>query len=51
MKVKNEKDKNNLFIQDINSNDKAFTYKIFRYFYSLFHEKKEFQIFLKFIQI
>ena len=51
MKLKNDKEKNNLLIQDINSNDKAFTNKIFRYFYSLFQEKKEFKIFLKFIQI
>ena len=51
MKVKNDKEKNNIYIQDINSNDKTFTYKIFRYFYSLFQEKKEHKLFLKFIQI
>ena len=50
MKVKNDQEKSNLFIQDINSNDKTFRYKIYRYFYSLFQEKKEFQLFLKFIQ-
>ena len=51
MKGKNDKDKNNLFFQDINANDKTFSYKIFRYFYSLFQEKIEFQLFFKFIQI
>ena len=51
MKVKNDKDKNNIYFQDINSNDKTFTYKTFQYFYSLFQEKKEHKLFLKFILI
>ena len=51
MNIKNDKEKNNLFIQDVNTNDKDFTNKIFKYFYSLFQEKKEFKIFLKFILI
>ena len=36
MKLKNEKNKNSLLIQDININNKALRYKIFQYFYSLF---------------
>ena len=51
MKLKNDKENNNLLIQDINANDKTFTYKIFRYFYSLFQGKKEFKSFFKFLQI
>ena len=51
MKLKNDKEKNNFLIQDLNSNEKTFTYKIFRYFYSLFQLKKEFKLFLKWIQI
>ena len=51
MELKNDKENNNLLIKDINSNDNAFTYKIFRYFYSLLHERKEFTLFFKFLQI
>ena len=51
MKIKNGKEKSNIYIQDINSNEKAFIYKIFRYFYSLFQDKKESKLFLKFIQL
>lgn len=40
MKVKKDKEKNSFFIQDINNNDKSFTYKIFKYFYVLFANKK-----------
>jgi len=47
MKIQNEKEKNSLLIQDINVNKKALTYKIFRYFYSLNQEKKEYNLFLK----
>ena len=46
MKLKNEKDKNSLLIQDININ-KTLRYKIFRYFYSLLQEKKEYSLFFK----
>ncbi len=46
-----EKDKKSLFIHDFNTNEKTFTNKIFRYFYSLFQEKKEFKLFWKYIQI
>ena len=49
MKIKNGKDKNSLLIQDININKKELTYKIFRYFYSLNQEKKEYNLFLKLI--
>ena len=51
MKVKNDKEKNNFFIQDINNNDKSFTYKIFKYFYVLFLNKKSFKPILKCILI
>ena len=47
MKLKNEKDKNSLLIQDININKKSLKYKIFRYFYSLNQEKKEYNLFFK----
>ena len=47
MKLKNEKNKNSLLIQDININNKSLRYKIFQYFYSLFQEKKEYNLFLK----
>jgi len=47
MKLKNEKNKNSLLIRDININNKALRYKIFQYFYSLFKEKKEYNLFLK----
>jgi len=40
-------DGGNAIIQNINNNEKAFTYKIFKYFYSLFQEKKEFKSFFK----
>ena len=32
MRSKNEKDKNTFFIQDINTNDKTFTYKFLNIF-------------------
>ena len=52
MRMKNDKQNNSLFIQDINSNNnKTFSYKIFKYFYALFQEKKEFNIFFKYIMI
>ena len=51
MRLKNEKDKNTFFIQDINTNDKTFTYKIFKYFYVLFENKKSFKPLLKCIII
>jgi len=47
MKIKNEKEKNSLLIQDLYINKKTLTYKIFRYFYSLNQEKKENNLFLK----
>ena len=51
MKKKNELDKNIFTFQDINSDDKTIILKIFRYFYSLFQERKEFNPFLKYIQL
>ena len=45
--MKNVKRKNSLFIRDINSNDQTFTFRIFRYFYSLYEEKREFKAFIK----
>ena len=47
MKLKNEKEKNSLFIQEINLNKKTLIYKIFRYFYSLFQARKEYTLFYK----
>ena len=51
MKMKNDKEKNNLYFQDISSNENTLTNKIFKYFYSLFQEKKEFKSFFKYIQL
>ena len=45
--MKKKKEKNSLLIQDININKKTLTYKIFRYFYSLNQEKREYNLFLK----
>ena len=45
--MKNVKGKNSLFIKDINSNEQTFVYRIFRYFYFLYGEKKEFKSFIK----
>ena len=49
--MKGDKEKNSLFIQDISSNDKDYTISIFRYFFSLYIEKKEYKSFIKFILI
>ena len=38
--MKEDKEKTAFFIQDLNINDKTMINKIFRYFYSLFQEKK-----------
>ena len=46
-----EEEKKSFFLQDIFTNNKTFRNKIFRYFYLLFQEKKEFQLFWKYIQI
>ena len=46
MKINERKDKNDLFFQDININNKNFTFKMFFYFYSLFQNKKENNSFL-----
>ena len=40
-----------LFLQDVNSNDNNFSFKIIRYFYSLFMVKKETKLFVKYFQI
>ena len=49
--MKEDRERNAFFIQDLNINDKTITNKIFRYFYSLFQEKKEFNSFFKYLQI
>ena len=51
MKIKNEEEKNTLFIRDINSNNNSYTYKLFKYFYFLIHGKKQTNLFLKYILI
>ena len=38
--MKEYRERTAFFIQDLNINDKTITNKIFRYFYSLFQEKK-----------
>ena len=45
------KEKNDIFIQDFNLSEKTINHKIFHYFYSIFHEKKENSLYLIFIQI
>ena len=44
-----DKEKYDLFFQDISMNDKTVSYKIFKYFYSLSHEQKELNSFLIYI--
>ena len=51
MKLKNGKEKDTLFIQDLNTNDKSFTFKIFKYFYALYDNKKSFKPVIKCIMI
>ena len=51
MKTKIEKERNNYYFQNVNTNDKNFKYKIFRYFYSLFQLRKEYKSYLKIILI
>ena len=50
MKKKNEIDRNNLTFQDINLDENSIMIKIYRYFYSLFQEKKEYNPFVKYFQ-
>ena len=51
MKKKNEIEKNGLVFQDINLEENSTMAKIYRYFYSLFQEKKEFNSLVKYFQI
>jgi hypothetical protein len=51
MKTKNEKEKDSFLLQDINSNNKSFSYKIFKYYYTLYQAKKKFNLFVKYILI
>ena len=51
MKIKNDKEKNNLYFQDSNSNEKTLEYKIFSYFYSLYQERIEFKSLFKILLI
>ena len=46
MKINDEKEKNDLFFQDVNVNNKSFIYKLFGYFSSMFQLKKEGNSFL-----
>ena len=46
MEMNDDKDKYDFFFQDMNVNDKALAYKIFKYFYSLSQEQKDLSIFL-----
>ena len=49
MKEKIKKNKNIIYFQE-NNKDKTFHYKIFKFFYTLFHERKEINTFFKIIQ-
>ena len=51
MKKKNEMEKNGISFQDISIDDKTIMIKIYRYFYSLFQEKKELNTFVKCFQL
>ena len=48
--MKSEKEKNLTIVKE-NTNENYFSFKIFRYFFYLFQEQKEFKIFFKYIQI
>ena len=48
--IEEEKEKKSFLISDF-PNDNTITYKTFKYFYSLFQEKKESKLFWKYIQI
>ena len=48
--IEEEKEKKSFLISDF-PNDNTITYKTFKYFYSLFQEKKEYKLFWKYIQI
>jgi len=49
--MKDNKEKNSLFLQDINANEEENIYRLFHYFYSLYKDKKEYKSFLKCILI
>ena len=51
MKKKFEIDKNSLGFQDINLDENNSMSKVYRYFYSLFQEKKEFNNLVKYAQL
>ena len=51
MKKKYEIDKNSLGFQDINLDENYSMSKVYRYFYSLFQEKKEFNNLVKYAQL
>ena len=48
---KRDKERNNFLFQDINLDEKSLKFNIYKFFYSLILEKKEFKAFLKIIEI
>ena len=49
--MKLNEEKNEYFFQDINFNDKAITFKMFHFFYSILKSSKEYSLFLKCLYI
>ena len=49
--MKLNEEKNEYFFQDINFNEKAITFKMFHFFYSILQSNKEYSLFLKCLYI
>ena len=45
--MKDNKEKDSIFLQDINANEEEYIYKLYHYFYSLYKDKKEYKSFIK----
>ena len=49
--MKDKKEKDSFFLQDINANEEEYMYRLFHYFYSLYKDKREYKTFIKCILI
>ena len=49
--MKDNKEKDSLFLQDINANEEEYIYRLFHYFYALYKDKKEYKSFIKSVLI
>ena len=45
--MKDNKEKESIFLQDINANEEEYKYRLFHYFYSLYKDKREYSSFIK----